>query len=116
MGVQIHKHFFDDMSEVLEDIKSTGFWPRFVVSEPSPRSGTHWHDYDVHSYVMEGDTWLLAAETGQQLDVSRGDKLVIPARTLHAEGEVKARVVYLIAIPEPVPEIEFLAQHSPDDL
>ena len=116
MGVQVHKHFFDDMSQVLDDLKSTGFWPRFVVSEPSPASDTHWHSCDVHSYVMEGDTWLLDGETGQRLDVSKGDKLEIPARTLHAEGESKARVVYLIAIPEPLAESEFLARLSPDDL
>ena len=116
MGVQVHKHFFDEMSQALDDIKSTGFWPRFFVSGPSPGLDTHWHDCDVHAYVMEGDTSFLDADTGKQVDITVGDKLVIPARTLHAEGEVKARVVYLIAIPEPVPEDEFLAQLSPDDL
>ena len=65
---------------------------------------------------MEGDTWFLDAETGRQLDLTVGDKLVIPSRTLHAEGETKVRVVYLIAIPEPVGEDEFLAQLSPDGL
>ena len=116
MGVQVQKHFFDGMSEVLDDIKSTGFWPRFFVSGASPGLDPHWHDCEVHAYVMEGDTSFLDAETGKQVDITVGDKLVIPARTLHAEGEVKARVVYLIAIPEPVAEDEFLAQRSPADL
>ena len=116
MGVQIDKQFFTEMSQVLDDIKKTGFWPRFFVSEPSPPLDTHWHNCDVHAYVMEGDTWFLDAESGKQIDISVGDKVVIPARTLHAEGETKARIVYLIAIPEPVPEEEFLAQLPPDDL
>ena len=64
----------------------------------------------------------LAAGTSQigrtlnQFDISVGDKLVIPARTLHAEGETNVRIVCLIAIPEPVGEDEFLVQLSPDDL
>ncbi len=116
MAIQVHKHFFKEMSQVLDDIKSTGFWPRFLVSGPSPGLDTHWHDSDVHAYVMEGDTWFLDGETGKQVDISAGDKLVVPARTLHAEGEVKTRVVYLIAIPEPVAEDKFLALHSPAEL
>ena len=116
MGIRIEKQFFDGMPEVLGDIKRTGFWPRFFVSPPSPGLDPHWHDCDVHAYVMEGDTWFLDAETGKKLDVTVGDKLAIPARTLHAEGEVEVRVVQAIAIPAPVFEDDFLAQRSPDDL
>ena len=104
-------------SQVLDDIKGSGFWPRFFVSEGSPPLDVpHWHDCDAHVYLMEGVTRFLDVEAGEQLDVAAGDKVEIPARTVHAEGEVKARVVYLIAIPEPVTEDELLPKLSPDDL
>jgi hypothetical protein len=34
----------------------------------------------------------------------------------HAEGAVKDRVVYILALPDPLPPDEFLAMHDPDEL
>ena len=108
MAMNIQKGFFGNQSDVMDDLKASGFWPTTFVSGPSPGLEVHWHSEEVHAYLMEGDTSFLDAASGERTPVSAGDKIVIPARTLHAEGEVIDRVVYIIAIPVVVPPEEFL--------
>ena len=48
MGLEVVKQFFKDKSEVLQDIKQTGYWPTTYVSDPSPALATHWHDEDIN--------------------------------------------------------------------
>ena len=101
MGVTVHKHYFDGLREALEDITRDGYWPTTLLSEPSPPPAIHWHDCEVHGYVMDGTTWILDGATGDHLVVEPGDKLVIPAGALHIEGEAAGTVVYIVAIPQP---------------
>ncbi len=61
---------------------------------------------------MEGETDFLDAKSGMRTQVKAGDKIVIPAKALHAEGAVKERVVYILALPKPLPPEEFLAMHG----
>ncbi len=116
MTVTIQKGFFENQSDVMDDLKASGFWPTTFVSGPSPGLEVHWHSEEVHAYVMEGETSFLDAESGNRSPVGPGDKIVVPARTLHAEGEVLDRVVYIIAIPEAVPPDEFLTIRPPEEL
>ncbi len=101
MPLDIRKSFFETKDEVLEDIRKTGFWPTTFVSNESPELPVHWHEEEVHGYVLEGETYLVDGETGERLAFGVGDKLVLPAGTLHAEGEVKQRMVYIVAMREP---------------
>ena len=64
---------------------------------------------------MEGDTWFVDGDTGNRLDVTQGDKVVIPGKALHAEGEVENKVVYIVAIPEPLMNRDFLAMRTDED-
>ncbi len=116
MGVQVHKHFFNAREEVFDDLEETGFWPTTVVSEPGPPGDIHWHDLEVHGYVLDGHTWFLDVDNDIRHDIASGDKIVIPARTLHAEGEITENVVYIIGLPEPGPFDPYLEQLSPEDL
>lgn len=116
MGIEIHAQCFASMDEVLDDVKANGTWPTTFVSGPSEGLPVHWHDHDVHAYVMEGDTDFLDVESGERMPVRQGDKVVIPARTLHAEGAVAQRVVYVLAVPEPLPGDRFLAMRDQADL
>ena len=115
MGLTVEKAFFANLSDVLDDVKSNRTWPTTFVSGPSKGLPEHWHDYEVHAYVMEGNTWFMDGDTGKRLNVTRGDKVVIPKRALHAEGEVEDRVVYIVAIPEPVMNRDFLVMRSEKD-
>jgi mannose-6-phosphate isomerase-like protein (cupin superfamily) len=116
MAIEIRRQFFKDRKEVLGDLKATGFWPTTFVSGPSPGLEVHWHSHDVHAYVVEGHTSFLDGSSGERHAVGPGDKIVVPARSLHAEGEVTDRVVYIIAAPEALPPDEFLKLHDPNDL
>lgn len=116
MGIEVRKGFFKSRSDVLDDLKATGFWPTTFVSGPSPGLEVHWHAHDVHAYVVEGHTSFLDGESGKRHSVGPGDKIVVPPRTLHAEGEVTDRVVYIIAVPAALAADEFLKLRAPDDL
>lgn len=116
MGIEIHNGFFKNRADVLDDLKATKFWPTTFVSGPSPGAEVHWHSHEVHAYVVEGHTSFLDGESGERCPVGPGDKIVVPPRTLHAEGEVTDRVVYIIAAPEALPAEEFLKLRSPADL
>ena len=76
----------------------------------------HWHSEEVHGYVVEGETFFLDGESGARHVVGPGDKIVVPARALHAEGEIGERVVYIIAVPEAMLSEEFLKRRPPEDL
>ena len=58
----------------------------------------HWHDVDNCGYVLEGSSYVLN-ESGERVSLGPGDKLVIPAGAVHAEGEVTERMVYIVGIP-----------------
>ena len=116
MSLHVHKNFFQSRDDVLEDIRANGTWPTTFVSGPSDGLPVHWHSEEVHGYIMEGSTDFLDVETDQRIPATVGDKLVIPARTLHAEGKVVDRVVYILALPEALTAEEFLAMRDPEGL
>ncbi len=115
MALSFHKQFFKSQAEVLIDIERNGTWPTTFVSGPTDGPETHWHKDEVHAYIMEGETDFLDADTGIRTPVSAGDKIVVPAGDLHAEGAIKDRVVYILALPEPRLPEDFLAMFTPDE-
>lgn len=116
MGITVQRRFFRSKDDVLKDVRMNNTWPTTFVSGPSPGLDVHWHSEDVHAYIMEGETDFLDAESGERLPVTGGDKVIVPARTLHAEGAVKDRVVYILALPVPLPPEEFLKMRPADNL
>lgn len=116
MTVTVHRKFFNSIGDVLDDIKKNRTWPTTFVSGPSEGLPVHWHTEEVHAYVIEGETDFLDVGTNKRLPVGPGDKVVVPARTLHAEGAVKDKVVYVIGMPTAVPPREFLRMKQESDL
>ncbi|MGH8495061.1 MAG: cupin domain-containing protein [Gammaproteobacteria bacterium] len=116
MGLEFRTGFFASLAEVLEDVTKNGTWPTTFVSGPSDGLHIHWHEDEVHAYIMEGETDFLDADSGHRTPVRAGDKVVVPAGTLHAEGAVKERVVYILALPKPLPPEKFLAMRDPEEL
>lgn len=114
MTLKVTKGFFQTREEVFEDLKKTGHWPTTYVSEGSPELPLHWHDLDVTGYVMSGGTYLLDEE-GNRIDIGPGDKLELPAGSIHAEGEVTERTVYIVGTEHPGQLIEQLSLNKPDD-
>ena len=113
MTLHIQKAAFDGLSGALKDMTARSLWPTTYVSGEAPAADIHWHEYDVHVYVMKGRTYFVDGETGTKHPVVAGDKVLVPANTLHAEGAVADEVVYLIGLPNAVPPGEFLAMRDP---
>ncbi len=114
MALQIKRNEFDGLPGALKDVAALGLWPTTYITGAAPEAQVHWHDYDVHVYVIQGETYFIDNETGEKHDVVAGDKVVIPARSLHAEGLVKEQMLYLIGLPQPVASREFLAHRKPE--
>ena len=97
--MQVIHNFFSTKEEVLADIAKQDLWPTTYVSNRMDELPLHWHDVDNCGYVLEGSSYVLN-ENGERVPLGPGDKLVIPAGALHAEGEVTERMVYIVGIPE----------------
>lgn len=89
---------FSTKAEVLDEIKALDLWPTTYVSERMGELPLHWHDVDNHGYVLEGRSYVLD-ENGARVELGPGDKLLLPAGAVHAEGEVTERMVYIVGIP-----------------
>jgi quercetin dioxygenase-like cupin family protein len=113
MALEVHPQSFTSLAEVLDDVKANGAWPTTLVGGRSEGLPLHWHDHAVWAYVMEGETDFLDGDTGVRIPVKAGDKIYFPAGALHAEGPVAERVVYVIAVPEPLTHDRFLKMRDP---
>jgi quercetin dioxygenase-like cupin family protein len=116
MSVIIEKNFCNGLADALDDIKKTGFWPTTFILPAGHRKHVHWHSYEVNIYVMEGNSSFYDEKSGQTHLVTVGDKITVPAKTLHAEGAVDGRLVYLIALPDAQTSEDFLKPMPPDEL
>ncbi|MFT6754392.1 MAG: quercetin dioxygenase-like cupin family protein [Candidatus Azotimanducaceae bacterium] len=112
MGLKFYKQFFTTKTEVLADIEKNDTWPTTFVSGVADGPPVHWHKDEVHAYIMEGETDFLDAETNERTLVCAGDKIIVPTGELHAEGAIKDRVVYILALPEPRLPEDFLAKFT----
>ncbi len=110
--MRIEKGAFETKADAFRDMAETGFWPTTYVSQRSPELPLHWHEGDTIGYVIEGSTYLLD-EAGERHDLEAGDKLIIPAGALHAEGEITEPVTYIVTTDKPVPFLEAFRMLEP---
>ena len=112
--MQVIRNAFTTKEEVLDDIKRLDFWPTTYVSERMEELPLHWHDVDNCGYVLEGSSYVLD-EKGERIPLGPGDKLVLPAGAVHAEGEVTERMVYIVGIDVPENLFDALLPLNPPD-
>jgi hypothetical protein len=112
--MKVYKGFFSTREEVLEDLKRTGHWPTTYVSEPSPELPLHSHDLDVTGYVISGGTYVLDGD-GTRHDLEPGDKLELPAGSVHAEGAVTRRTTYIVGTATAGQFFEQFQMRDPED-
>ena len=112
--MRVIHNFFTTKEQVLDDIKEQDLWPTTYVSDRAQELPLHWHDIDNCGYVLAGTGYVLD-EQGKKVPLGPGDKLIIPADALHAEGQVSERMVYIVGIPEPANLFEKLTLLDPAD-
>ena len=115
MSLIVEKKHFDGLSGALEKIREKGLFPTTYATEHATAGNLHWHRDDVVAYMIQGKTYFLDAD-GQEYRLEAGDLITVPARTLHAEGEINEPVVMLIGLKEAVPMDQFLLPRDPADL
>jgi len=111
--VHVVENFHRSKAEALEDIARQDLWPSVYVSDRMDELPLHWHAGDVCGYVLEGSSYIIN-EAGEHLRIKAGDKLVIPAGALHAEGKVEEKMVYIIGTAEASNLMEALRIHPPE--
>lgn len=95
--MQVIHGFHSSKADVYDDLKRLDLWPTTYVSGRMEELPLHWHEVDNCGYVLEGSSYVVNEE-GDRIPLGPGDKLVIPAGALHAEGEVTERMVYIVGI------------------
>lgn len=105
---------FSTKDQVLDEIRRLDLWPTTYVSERMRELPPHWHDVDNHGFVLEGHSYVLD-ERGERVELGPGDKLEIPAGAIHAEGEVRDRMVYIVGIPVAANLLDALQLLDPTD-
>ena len=97
--LSVERGAFGSMQEALTQITSQGLWPTTYISSPSPELPVHWHDSPIQGYLVKGHTYILDGNN-ERVELSAGDKLVLPAGSLHAEGKITDEVVYIVGLEE----------------
>ena len=115
MNLIVEKKHFDGLNGALEDIKEKGLYPTTYATDHATAASLHWHSEEVLAYMIQGTTYFLDGD-GQKHPVEAGDLVVVPARTLHAEGDINEPVVMLIGLREALPADRFLMVRDPAEL
>ena len=115
MSLIIEKRHFDGLSGALEDIREKKLFPTTYATDHATAAKLHWHSEDVLAYMVKGKTYFLDAD-GHEHQLEAGDLITVPARTLHAEGDINEPVVMLIGLVEALPMDQFLVQRDPAEL
>lgn len=111
--MSVVRNAFATKEEALADLAAMDLWPTTYVSERAEELPLHWHDVDNCGYVLEGHGYVLDAD-GERLDLGPGDKLILPAGAVHAEGEMTERMVWIVGISEPANLMDaLLPLHDP---
>lgn len=115
MSLIIEKGCFDGLNGALADITTRGLFPTTYATDHATAADLHWHTEEVLAYLIKGKTYFLDAE-GKEHHVEPGDRVTVPARTLHAEGDIREPVVMLIGLTEALPMDRFLLPRDPAEL
>ena len=97
--LSVERGAFSSLNEALEQIAAQGLWPTTYISAPSPELPVHWHDCGIQGFLVKGDMYVRDGD-GNRVDLSAGDKLVLPPGALHAEGETTGEIIFVVGLEE----------------
>lgn len=115
MSLIIRKKHFDGLNGALEDIRKRSLFPTTYATDHATAADLHWHNEEVLAYLVQGKTYFLDSN-GDQHPLEAGDLITVPARTVHAEGDINEPVIMLIGLAQAVPMDQFLIQREPSQL
>lgn len=115
MSFVIEKKHFEGLAGALRDISDKGLFPTTYATDHATAANLHWHTEEVNAYLIKGKTYFLDGD-GHKHQLEAGDLITVPARTLHAEGEINESLVMLIGLQEALPMDRFLLPREPAEL
>ena len=99
MGIEIQKGRGLTREQALADAASKGLWVSVQESDDSVVDTVHWHTWDTHLYLIEGEYRDIDPDD-ESLVMEPGDYFVVPARTLHAGRATKPSLFIIGVTPE----------------
>ncbi len=79
-----------------------GLWPFAQEADPGEEDlEPHWHTWDTHIYMLEGEFESIDPTAGTRTIVEAGDYQFVPARTLHA-AKVNKKSRLIAGLSEPI--------------
>jgi len=115
MSLITEKRHFVGLDGALGDIRDKGLFPTTYATDQATAANLHWHSEDVLAYLIQGNAYFLDGE-GKEHWLEAGDLMTVPARTLHAEGDINEPVIMLIGLKEALPMDRFLLTRDPAEL
>lgn len=98
MKLQVTRHHFRDERDAIREIADAGWRHVSWRDGPGDAYPPHTHDVDQRLYVVDGSLELDAE--GQTVVLGPGDRLALPAFTVHAARAQASGATYLIATPD----------------
>jgi quercetin dioxygenase-like cupin family protein len=105
MELNVTTGYFEDKREAIREISDAGWWPISVRDAPGEVYEAHKHDADQTLYLVVGSIELEA--DGNAFRLEPGDKLELPAFTVHA-AKAPLGATYIIG----VPKVDVLSEHA----
>jgi len=96
MGIKVQKGLGLTKLEALADAASKGLWVTVQESDDAIVDTVHWHIWDTHLYLIEGEYRDMDPED-ESVVLEAGDYAIVPARTLHA-GRATKKSVFVVCL------------------
>ena len=112
MTFTIENGRFNGLSGALEDVLAKGLFPTTYATDHATAPELDWHNEEVLVYLIQGNAYFTDADgLGHRLEA--GGLITVPARILHAEGNINEPIVMLIGLKEAPNADQYLLKHYP---
>ena len=105
MELKVSKGQFKDKLEASREISEAGWWPVSWRDAPGEVYEAHKHDADQTLYLVEGA--IEFGVDGRTLRLTPGDKLELPAFTVHSASAPNG-ATYIVGMPK----VDVLSEHA----
>lgn len=105
MELRVTTDYFKDKKEAIREISDAGWWPVSWRDAPGDVYDAHKHDADQTLYVVEGQ--IEFGVNGEILRLSPGDKLELPAHTVHTASAPEG-ATYIVGLPK----VDLFSEHA----
>ncbi len=92
MSIKVTQRNGASEAEAVADISGEGF-EASAKDYPAGRTEPHRHDYDICLHIVRGELRLDLPEEGRARSCRPGDRVFVPAGTLHSEEHGDLRMV-----------------------